>query len=111
MKGQLFLPNNVLHPSSAQHHTPIHNSLPNWLNTTRRLGMWQANAPQDQHWRRLKRSEWLSPEYLSEAQTDRQQQKNVFWTNGLYFDTTQQQYLMIRLNSSTMVYTKLRNNG
>lgn len=110
MKGQLFLPNTARHPSNAQDHTPNHNSLPNWLNTTRRLGMWQANAPQDQHWRRLKRSEWLSPEYLSEAQI-RQQQKNAFWTNGLYFDETQLQYLMIRLNSPTMVYTKLRNNG
>ena len=70
MKGQLYLPTDL-----------NQFALPNWVNSSRRLGLWGTNIPTTDYYR-LQRHEWLCPNQQASS-------KNVtWWTNGLYYHET-----------------------
>lgn len=80
LKGQLYLPLNL---GQKQ---PI----PNWVNSTRRLGYWGTTIP-DSKFYRLERHEWLCP--------NRQASSNAayWWTDGLYCKNNEDtQFYMFR---------------
>ena len=70
MKGQLYLPTDL-----------NQSALPNWINLSRRLGLWGTNIPTTDYYR-LQRHEWLCPNQQASS-------KNAtWWTNGLYYHET-----------------------
>ncbi|MFX9085392.1 DUF1853 domain-containing protein, partial [Acinetobacter baumannii] len=80
LKGQLYLP---LSLGQKQ-------SIPNWVNSTRRLGYWGTTIP-DSKFYRLERHEWLCP--------NRQASSNAayWWTDGLYCKNNEDtQFYMFR---------------
>lgn len=79
LKGQLYLPDN---------HDLC--SLPDWINTARRLGQWGYTIPSSAYFR-LQRQEWICPNL------DVSSQAAQWWTNGLYYnETTELKYYMFR---------------
>ena len=97
MKGQLFLPTSIDNPIQ---------DLPEWLNRCRRLGIWQSTAPKHHgenapYWRRLEREEWLSPALRNNQKTP--QYPIRFWTNGMYYLASTNQYFMMRFNKLSML--------
>ncbi len=97
MKGQLFLPTSIDNPIQ---------DLPEWLNRCRRLGIWQSTAPKHHgenapNWRRLEREEWLSPALRNNQKTP--QYPIRFWTNGMYYLASTNQYFMMRFNKLSML--------
>lgn len=97
MKGQLFLPTSIDNPIQ---------DLPEWLNRCRRLGIWQSTAPKHHgenapNWRRLEREEWLSPALRNNQKTP--QYPIRFWTNGMYYSASTNQYFMMRFNKLSML--------
>ncbi|HIE0669928.1 TPA: DUF1853 family protein [Acinetobacter nosocomialis] len=80
LKGQLYLPLNLGQKQS----------IPNWVNSTRRLGYWGNTIP-DSKFYRLERHEWLCP--------NRQASSNAayWWTDGLYCKNNEDtQFYMFR---------------
>lgn len=97
VKGQLYLPTIVAE-------TP----LPQWINTTRRLGLWGTQI-YTQDYTRLKRLEWLCPDFNRTPNPAR------WWSNGLYFNARNNHFYMYRqtlihypvsskLNTSNLLY-------
>lgn len=79
MKGQLYLP---------EHHYA--SSIPEWINTSRRLGQWGTIIPVLPYYR-LQRHEWLCPDQHPSTQTAE------WWTNGLYHNAdTEPMFYMFR---------------
>ncbi|MEE9885708.1 DUF1853 family protein [Acinetobacter nosocomialis] len=72
LKGQLYLPLN-----SAQDQ-----SIPDWVNSTRRLGFWGTVIPNSNFYR-LERHEWLCPNKQASSNTA------YWWTDGLYYRNTE----------------------
>ncbi|TCM65816.1 hypothetical protein EC844_11462 [Acinetobacter calcoaceticus] len=94
VKGQLYLPTHRYDPSMQNQ------PLPPWIETERRLGYW-GNQLYMQHFSRLKRHEWLCIDQknsLIEAK---------WWSNGLYFNSTKNEYYMFRQPS--ILYTHVYN--
>ncbi|MFJ1520865.1 DUF1853 family protein [Acinetobacter sp. ABJ_C1_1] len=80
LKGQLYLPLN-----SAQDQ-----SIPDWVNSTRRLGFWGTVIPNSNFYR-LERHEWLCPNKQASSNTA------YWWTDGLYYRNTENtQFYMFR---------------
>lgn len=80
LKGQLYLPLN-----SAQDQ-----SVPDWVNSTRRLGFWGTVIPNSNFYR-LERHEWLCPNKQASSNTA------YWWTDGLYYRNTENtQFYMFR---------------
>jgi len=80
LKGQLYLPLN-----SAQDQ-----SIPDWVNSTRRLGFWGTVIPNSNFYR-LERHEWLCPNKQASSNTA------YWWTDGLYYRNTEStQFYMFR---------------
>ncbi|MDO7209193.1 DUF1853 family protein [Acinetobacter nosocomialis] len=80
LKGQLYLPLNLGQKQS----------IPHWVNSTRRLGYWGNTIP-DSKFYRLERHEWLCP--------NRQASSNAayWWTDGLYCKNNEDtQFYMFR---------------
>ena len=72
----------------------------------RRLGIWQSTAPKHHgenapNWRRLEREEWLSPALRNNQKTP--QYPIRFWTNGMYYLASTNQYFMMRFNKLSML--------
>lgn len=79
MKGQLYLP---------EHHYA--SSIPEWINTSRRLGQWGTIIPVLPYYR-LQRHEWLCPDQHPSSQTAE------WWSNGLYHNAdTEPMFYMFR---------------
>lgn len=79
MKGQLYLP---------EHHYA--SSIPEWINTSRRLGQWGTIIPVLPYYR-LQRHEWICPDQHPSTQTAE------WWTNGLYHNAdTEPMFYMFR---------------
>lgn len=80
LKGQLYLPLN-----SAQDQ-----SIPDWVNSTRRLGFWGTVIPNSNFYR-LERHEWLCPNKQASSNTA------YWWTDGLYYRNSENtQFYMFR---------------
>lgn len=80
LKGQLYLPLN-----SAQDQ-----AVPDWVNSTRRLGFWGTVIPYSNFYR-LERHEWLCPNKQASSNTA------YWWTDGLYYRNTENtQFYMFR---------------
>ncbi|MDS7965993.1 DUF1853 family protein [Acinetobacter sp. V117_2] len=80
LKGQLYLPLN-----SAQDQ-----SIPDWVNSTRRLGFWGTVIP-NYNFYRLERHEWLCPNKQASSNTA------YWWADGLYYRNTENtQFYMFR---------------
>lgn len=87
IKGQFYLPVT---------HAPI----PDWLNPQRRLGIWCAHFPKTGRWRHLSRQEWLCPfPCHSDISSN-----PIWWTNGLYYNQSTEQFLMLRLLPNSFIY-------
>jgi len=80
LKGQLYLPLNL----------PQQQSVPDWVNLTRRHGMWGTVIPNSKFYR-LQRHEWLCPnKEASSYPAD-------WWTDGLYCRNIEEtQFYMFR---------------
>ena len=78
MKGQLFLPQHFDTQRLAQ-----------WLNPTRRMGIWSSQLPNPAFYR-LQRREWLC------ADAECTSSPAQWFADGLYKDTQQEQYWMLR---------------
>ncbi|GAA5182655.1 DUF1853 family protein [Acinetobacter kookii] len=80
LKGQLYLP--VESTFSA---------LPHWVNRQRRLGYWGSHIPpQNAHFYRLERLEWICPKQHVSSDTAQ------WWSNGLYRQKDQNNFYMYR---------------
>jgi uncharacterized protein len=67
-KGQLYLPLDIQDL----------NTVPTWVNTSRRLGAWGHQIPKQPAFYRLQRHEWICPEQNASSEA------NEWWTDGLY---------------------------
>ncbi|NUF85281.1 DUF1853 family protein [Acinetobacter seifertii] len=80
LKGQLYLPLNLAQEQS----------IPDWINSNRRLGYWGTNIP-DSKFYRLERHEWLCPNKQVSSNTA------YWWTDGLYCKNNEDtQFYMFR---------------
>lgn len=76
IKGQLYIPNNVKV------------IIPDWVNSSRNIGSWGTEILPDYY--RLQRQEWLCPNQHQSSQNA------VWWTNGLYHQTSSNSFYMFR---------------
>lgn len=83
IKGQLYLPD-----MPCGLYAPC-NTLPEWINPSRRLGHWGSHHYHDDYIR-LDRSEWLC------IGADQRQEQAQWSSNGLYFNHTKNSYYMYR---------------
>lgn len=80
LKGQLYLPLNLAQEQS----------IPDWINSNRRLGYWGTTIP-DSKFYRLERHEWLCPNKQVSSNTA------YWWTDGLYCKNNEDtQFYMFR---------------
>lgn len=83
IKGQFYLPEK-------------HTIIPSWVNLQRRLGQWLTFPPNTENWRRLTRQEWLCPFTLN---NNSDFLKIKWWNNGIYYNSQQELFLMLRLDN------------
>ena len=82
LKGQLYVPEQINH---ILHHL---NALPNWINSSRRIGQW-GNSSLKRYYR-VQRQEWICPN-LEQSSRDA-----TYWQNGLYRNFATQADYMFR---------------
>ncbi|MEC7118328.1 MAG: DUF1853 family protein [Pseudomonadota bacterium] len=102
IKGRLFWPNSANQQSLATMH-----EIQAWLSPTALRGTWadtppsRSALPHSHHWRRAHRLEWVT-EQAEPIPTTLPQ----YWTNGLYFQLTQDHHIverrMLRLRTPTL---------
>ncbi|WP_312087715.1 DUF1853 family protein [Acinetobacter variabilis] len=80
LKGQLYLP---VHRADQ--------TLPGWVNTQRRIGLWGQQIPDPAaNFYRLQRHEWIYPNAQISSSSP------YWWTNGLYKKSDQEDFYMYR---------------
>ena len=80
LKGQLYLPVE-----------PTQQVIPPWVNLKRRLGYWGSYIPpQNSHFYRLQRQEWICPASHVSSETAH------WWINGLYLQKDKPNFYMFR---------------
>ena len=80
LKGQLYLP---VHRADQ--------TLPDWVNTQRRIGLWGQQIPNPAaNFYRLQRHEWIYPNAQISSSSP------YWWTNGLYKKADQEDFYMYR---------------
>ena len=80
LKGQLYLPVNR-----------ADQTLPDWVNTQRRIGLWGQQIPDPTaNFYRLQRNEWIYPNAQISSY------RPHWWTNGLYKKADQEDFYMYR---------------
>ncbi len=85
LKGQLYIPPRI---------NP--NELPDWVNTQRRIGLWDHHIPHPtENYYRLQRHEWIYPE------VDPTSDPALWWTDGLYKKQCSQDFYMYRQKKFT----------